>query len=348
MNHDTLIEFGLQLTRGHRLATAKRGDRYCPIELPDNPDERREIIEAVILGRPCAVRFAPEGRDSWRERMPELRIAAYCPNADGLVLWLGIDCDGPSHGVKGLRDSLRAVRCIASAAEALGLYSACLFARSGSADGWHVFVSLSHPVTLAEGVLGIGALVAAAYDLAAQDVEDSDGGLLHAFLAGDGAIVSPGSAGGVEMIPKSDARPRLGWALAVPTEAWCPFENRPIELTALPTCSPEAWRRLITEARASIPPEAPKPKRTAPRQREHGGDPFERLPQRVRDFLARGAAEGSRDSELFAAACSMFGFGIDGPDVERAIVEAARRCDPPIDERTARAKVKSALRTVHA
>ncbi|MCO6436708.1 MAG: hypothetical protein J5J06_06435 [Phycisphaerae bacterium] len=345
--NNTLAIANLQVLKGSRFASAKRGEKRCPIELPDDPAERREIIEAALLGEPFTVTFSPEGCEPWRERVPKLQLAAYCPNADGLVFWLGIDLDGLSHGCGGLWSPTRAVRCIASAAETLGLYPACVFARSASGEGWHVFVMLPYPVMLAEGVLGVSALVAAAYDLAGQDFEDSGGEHPHAFQNGHLRITEPGTAGGVELFPLSDSRPRLGWALAIPTQARCPFSGKRIELTALPQCSPEAWRRLIDETRASIPPEAAKPKRVAPRWRgRDGSDPFERLPQRVRDFLARGAAEGSRDSELFVAACSMLGFGIDGPDVEAAILEAAGRCTPPVDERTARAKVRSALRTV--
>lgn len=343
-----LVQLGLSFVVGCPLASARRGGKWCPIELPANPNERQRLIVAAIEGKPFEVKFTAEGVTPWLERVNNLELAVFNPNGDGLVVWIAIDLDSMhGHGPNGLGDTLRAVRCIASAADLLGLFPGCVFARSRSGRGWHIFLLLPRPVPLTESVLGLSALIATAYDLAASDVEDGDGepARPHAFLNGYGKIAEPGASGAVELIPKSDSQPRLGWAIAMPRQAWCPFDNRPIELVVMPRCPAEAWDTLIREALATLPLEIPK-QTVACRRSVSDVDPLGRLPQRVKDFLARGAAQGNRDSELFAAACSMFGYGMDGQQIESLIIEAAQRCDPPFDERTARAKVASARRTV--
>jgi hypothetical protein len=223
-----------------------------PIRLPDDPDERARLVHAHLEGAPADVLYSPRGRPVERLHIRQLVLAAFCPDAGGAVHWLGFDLDGPDHGDSGLADPPHAARCIAERAEAAGLLSGLLVARSPGGRGRHVFVIVPAPLSLADAVIGVAALLADAFKLAAADVADN--GAPHAFRRADGSIARPGDAGAVELIPRSARKPERGWSLTLPTLDCIvdPFGGQPTRLTSAPRCNAEGWRSFVCEARARL------------------------------------------------------------------------------------------------
>lgn len=67
-----------------------------------------------------------------------------------------------------------------------------------------------------------------------------------------------------------------------------------------------------------------------------------KLPARALDFLARGAIEGERNSEAFAAAVQLRDAGYPEAEALGLVLGGAAHCNPPLPEREARSVVRSA------
>lgn len=344
----------LALLEGVSSANAlRRNGKPCAIRLPDDRNARTSLVEAHLHGASATLEFHADGRHPWRERVDAVVLAALCPGEDGSCRWLGFDLDGADHGDRGLADPVHATRTIAERADAAGLLSGLLVARSRRGLGRHLFLILPEPVALRDGVIGIAALVAAAFRIAASDVTDCDAP--HAFRCVNGAVARPGDSGAVELIPRSTNRPPHGWALALPgAGAFAPhgggviidpFDDRPIQLDRVPRCDPESWRRFIDESQSALsrrgaaaPPhitKRPAAAAVSPRR------PVDRLDARTRAFIEGCASEGTRNMSAFAAAANLLGCGFDKREAERLILGGAAACDLP--EREARAAFASAV-----
>jgi hypothetical protein len=312
--------------------------RFGPILLPDDPAERAALVDAHLAGGPADVLYSPAGSLPEAKRIDRLALAAFTPGADGLCRWLGLDLDATDHGPGGLADPLHAARCLAERADNAGLGSGLLAARSRGRRGIHIFLLLPAPAPLADAVLGVAALAASAFKVAAADVAD---GAPHAFRRADGAIAQPGQPGGVELLPRSTARPAIGWPLALPTpdKIIDPLSGQPVTLAAVPRCDAGSWQRFIDAARAMLPKPAPRP--LPPEPHYHDGDPLERIDSRTRVFLDGGTPTGTRNIAAFAAACNLLGVGVLDTQAERLILDGAARCGLP--EHEARAAFASAV-----
>lgn len=318
-----------RLLDGSAWAVAERANgRPGRIRLPEDPARRRELVRRHLAGEPATISFHAEGCEPWVERVERVQLAAYCPAADGCCRWVGLDLDGASHGSRGLADVDRAAAAIVERADALGLGGGLLLARSRSGSGRHVWLLTPGSAPLADAVVAVGALAAAAMRAAADDVHD--GSLVHAFIRIDATIAPPGDVG-LEMIPRSDDRPQFGWSLRLPTA------ERVIRPPA-GACDAGAWAALVREARARLRPRPPA-RRTARAVRN-----ARVLSDRTREFLDGRVSQGSRNAEAYAAACSLFGAGIDPIEVERLILDGAGSCG--MREREARDVLKSARKAV--
>ncbi len=193
---------------------ARRSGKPCRIRLPDDPESRTAIVDAHLRGAPSTLTFHANGHRPWREQVDAVALAAFCPSADGRCRWLGIDLDAADHGATGLVDPMYAARTIAERAANAGLMTGLLIARSRRGRGRHLFLLLPEPVALADGVIGVAALAAAAFKVAASDVAEY--GAQHAFRRVNGVIARPGEAGAVELLPRSTVKPPHGWPLALP------------------------------------------------------------------------------------------------------------------------------------
>ncbi|NLE57071.1 MAG: hypothetical protein GX616_01830 [Planctomycetes bacterium] len=317
-----------------------------PIRLPDDPGERRALVEAHVHGRPADVLYCPRGAEPERRHVDKLELAAFCPRSDGRCSWLGTDLDGPSHGPAGLQDPAHAARVIAGAAEAAGLSTGLLVAQSRSGVGRHLFLILPEPVTLPDGVVAMAALIWQALRLAAADVADYDAP--HAFRRVDGAIAKPGEAGGLELYPRSTARPERGWALVLPTanQLVGAFDGRPAEFTHVPVVDSWHWARFLREAKARAQTVAATRAKPVPRRKysTRDGDPLTRIDLRTREFLAGAVEPGSRNARCFAATCDLIGRGVSEGEAERLILQAASSCG--LGEREARVAFSSAVGTL--
>lgn len=347
------IELLLALLDGATFANAiRRNGRPCRIRLPIDEGSRRALVGAHIRGAASTLTFHAEGRDTWPEPVDAVALAAFCPAPDGRCRWIGIDVDAADHGEGGLADPVHATRTIAERAASAGLLSGLLVARSRRGRGRHVFLILPEPVTLNDAVIGVAALAATAFRIAASDVRVY--GAVHAFRCADGAIARAGEAGAVELVPRSTERPRHGWTLALPGAGVYaahgggvivdPFEDRPIRHENVPRCDRGAWSRFIQEARARLsrrktPAACPRVRRIdstgRPRQ------PIDRIDARTRAFLDGRTPEGARNTSAFAASANLLGCGIDEREAERLILDGAAACG--LSERETRATFSSAL-----
>ncbi|GMU80954.1 MAG: hypothetical protein AMXMBFR47_08250 [Planctomycetota bacterium] len=332
---------------GHIIA----GSRVCnaimprghpaPIELPIDADELERLIGAHGGGFSATVTTSIANRAPKRVRVSPTLLAAFCPAADGLCRWVAADLDGTSHGPGGLADPVRAARAIVQAGREHGLD--VLAVRSGSGSGVHIWCLLGEPSPLADGVLGIAALVASGL------LFDRDG-----FACGDGRPATLGAAGCVELIPKSTTRPRLGWPLTLPFggaarapgggQAFDPMTGEPRELADVPLTEPAAWRRLVAKARTRIPKLRPRRASREFRPRELS-EALASLDGQTREFLDGRTGEGGRNRAAFAAACSLLGRGVAERDAERLILDGAAACGLPAREaRTVLASAVGAIR----
>lgn len=339
----------LQLLDGAQCVNVRLSGKapWCPAVWPSDPAERRQLIEAHLSGGSASVTLCPNGKSPKQTHIQELQLSAYCPASDGLCRWINIDLDGLTHGPKGLADPVKAARVIVERCHDLGLGGGVLVSTSRN-GGRHVWIISPAPCSLTDGVLAVSAIAAAAFDAADRDLFDSDGDLPHAFATGDGTLAELGDAGAVELIPRSDERPRLGWSMTLPRELRDPFDDRPTEMHAVPRCDPAAWAALIADARRAIRPAPRRCKRTIPRRTNRTPRPLEtviaRLPDRAREFLAGMTVKGGRNAAAYATACSLFRFGVPEGDVLQLVMAGADGCGLPPTEATA--AVRSARKAV--
>jgi len=346
----------LALVEGATFATAlRRSGKPARLRLPDDFEARTALILAHLRGGPATLTFHAEGHHSWREDVDAVALAAYCPTDDGRCPWLAIDLDGADHGGGGLIDPSRATRAIAERAGEAGLASGLLVARSRGGLGRHVFLILPGPIPLPETVIGIAALAAAAFKVAASDVAVA--GPLHAFQCVGGAIARLGDPGAVELLPRSTMKPHYGWALALPAAGAFsrqgggvivdPFSDQPVQLDVVPGCDPMAWSRFVLEAKASLLRFGLRRSTNRGRYRPPGTGfhhfSLDRVDSRTREFLEGRVSQGARNDFAFAAAASLLGCGVDRQEVENLILHGAERCG--LSSREALSCVRSALRT---
>jgi len=184
----------LALLEGTTFVNAlRRNGKPCRIALPDDEESRTALVEAHLRGESRILTFHAEDHEPWPEQVEAVVLAASCPAGDGRCRWLGIDLDASDHGPSGLVDPVHAVRAIAERADAAGLFDGLLVARSRRGHGRHVFLLLPEPVSLEDAVIGVAALTAAAFKVAASDT--AEGEVAHGFRCTNGAIAQPGDAG---------------------------------------------------------------------------------------------------------------------------------------------------------
>lgn len=360
-------EFLLALLDGARFATAIRADgRPAPIRLPDDPSARAALIRAHLAGLGTTLTFVSSGRGRWTEAVEHVVLAALCPSADALARWLGIDFDAADHGSGGLADPVHATRCLAERADAAGLSDGLIVCRSKGGAGRHCWIVPPTAVSVDDAALVVAMLAAMAFTTADRDARDA--GAPSAFRTANGGIARPGDAGAVELIPRSDSRPALGWALTLPMAGAFrergggvildPFDDCPITLTRVPRCDATAWETLIREARAldrtarvknavRESTQRPRHRRTwaRPRRSDHRSAPtLDRVDPRTRDFIEGRTPEGGRNAAAYAAACNLIGNGFTQDETARLIIDGAERCGLP--EREVRDILKSARRAV--
>ncbi len=321
-----------------------------PIELPSDAATRTALVEAHIAAAPFDVVYVPAEKPAQRLRLRATSLAALCPDADGGCRWLGLDLDGDDHGASGLSDPVHAVRCIAEAADRAGLLRGLVVARSRRGRGRHVFLMLPGPAALHDAVLGVAALISAAYAVAAADVAEH--GAPHAFRRADGRLANPGDSGAVELIPCSSVRPRNGWPLTLPAGGAFaasgggviidPFDNTPHSLSEVPHCDHPCWMRFIADAKARRARKPLIPNRR-PQVTIRVNNP-RRISDRTRAFLAGEVGEGMRNVACFAASCNLIGTGVSETEAEQLILAGAAKCG--LGEREARVAFASAVGTL--
>lgn len=315
-----------------------------PIRLPDEQSERERLVRDHLRGEPATVTYCPEGKAPSEVALSELRLFALNPGDDGLCRWLGIDLDAATgHGAGGLADPSHAQRCLAERVFELGLGDGLLCAPSRSGKGRHVWLVLPEPTSLSDACLGLAALTAAAFRVAADDAEDSG---RHAFRTANGSIARPGQAGAVELIPRSCERPRLGWSLALPRTFLDPFEWREAD-SVNPRLSIDRWQRFIGLARADLRARRPSPQNTAPKRqicpwRNSAVDPVQRAHPETRQLLNGSIAPGNRNGATYRAMCNLLGLGVDPSEAAHLVRAGAEACGLP--SREAEAAIRSALR----
>jgi hypothetical protein len=341
----------LALLDGATFANAIRNNgKPCRVRLPDDPDARGAFVRAHLQGAPSTLVFHADGHRPWTEHADKVALAAFCPAADGRCRWIGVDLDGTDHGAAGLADPVHGARTIAERATAAGLMSGLLVARSRHGQGRHVFLLLPGPIALTDAVLGVAALVAAAFKVAKADAEES--GAPDAFLGAKGAVACPGDAGAVELLPRSTTKPQHGWGLMLPAAGTFaahgggvivdPFDDEPLEHRCVPRCDGQAWRSFITESREAVD-------RIHRRNSQclHSDISPSRHRQRhplTDEFLGGRTPKGRRNTAAFAAACTLLRTGLPLYEVNRQILQGARGCELP--EHEAHSAVRSALRAV--
>ncbi len=347
----------LALLEGATFANAVRSNgRPCRIRLPDDPESRVALIRAHLSGAPSTLTFHAEGYEPWEERVDAVTLAAFCPAADGRCRWVAVDLDASDHGASGLCDPCHATRVIAERAAHAGLGSGMLVTRSRRGCGRHVFVLLSEPVSLADAVIGVAALAAAAFRIAAFDVANN--GAQNAFRRVNGPVARPGDAGAVELLPHSSQKPPHGWALALPAAGAAapfgggvivdPFEDQPTRLGRVPRCDHVCWTRFVDEAKATLSKRnataAPLLVRRPAKYTHRSRSPIDRIDRRTQAFLEGRVTEGARNTSAFAASANLLGCGVDQREAEFLIVAGATTCGLP--EREARNAFNSAVRAV--
>ncbi len=351
------ISLLLALLDGAAFANAmRRNGKPCRIHLPDDPESREALVGAHLHGAPSMLTFHADGHKPWRERVDAVALAALCPGEHGLCRWVGIDVDAADHGERGLLDPVHGARTIAERGAAAGLLSGMLVARSRRGRGRHVFLILPESVPLHDAVIGVAALTAAAFKVAASDVAKY--GAQHAFRRANGSIARPGEAGAVEILPRSTVKPPYGWALALPgAGAFAaqgggvivdPFEDMPIRHVCVPRCDHEPWSSFIEEARATLSKRraaaAAHPAIRLANYTVRPRRPIDRIDARTRTFLDGHTPEGTRNMSAFVASANLLGCGIDQREAERLIVAGAAACSLP--QREAMDAFKSAVRAL--
>lgn len=339
--HETL----LAMLNGSEWVSALRDDgRPAPIRWPDDEAERAELIDKHLAGSPMELTFHARGCEPWSERVRAVALAGFSPDAGGLVRSIAVDLDAADgHGPNGLADPAHAMRCLASAADVAGFLDGLLCARSRGGRGRHVLLILPSPVSLDDAVLGVASLVARAYKLAAADAADYNAP--HAFRRPNGSIAAPGSAGAIELFPKSTICPPIGWALALPAAGAFRengggvivdgFGDQPFELDTVPRCDTRQWQRFLDESRAALPKSSLQPKPRQARAHADGHDPLDRIDQRTRQFLDGHVPQGGRNAAAYAASCNLLAVGVVEREAERLILEGAASCGlPEIEART--------------
>jgi len=342
----------LAMLDGSTFANAMRDSgKPCRIQLPDDTEARLALVHAHLLGAPATLTFHAEEHPPWTEHVDAVVLAAFCPAADGRCHWLGIDLDATDHGERGLVDPVHATRVISERAANAGLDTGLLVARSRRGKGRHVFLLLPEPVGLSDAVIGVAALVAGAFAVAARDAAEC--GTNQAFRRISSTVARPGDAGAVELLPRSTVKPSFGWALALPTAgAYAaqgggvvvdPFTGQPTVHDHVPRCDSEAWARFIAEARCHFTKVRPRRDRfTIKRDTNQRPVPLDRVDSRTRDFVSGRVPEGLRNSSAFAASANLLGCGIDAGEAERLILAGAVACGLP--EREAKLAFQSAVK----
>lgn len=316
-SRDVLVEICLRLLDGHTHASALMPWRTPgPIRWPDDPCERRVLVQAHIAGSPSRITYVPADGPRRIIDVDGLVLFALCPRPDGRCPWLAIDLDAAvGHGSGGLVDPTYAARCIAERADAFGLFDGLIVARSRSGKGYHNWLVFAEPIPLADAVVGVGML--AAHGWLATDRDVHDYGCEHAFRCADGTIARPGKPGAFELMPHSSSAPRLGWSMVLPGAGVFAasgggvivdaFSGKPTELRDAPSCNPTAWAALVETARctATIPRRPCRPPTSVSSR-----DPLDRLDTRTQAFID-GQVDAGRNDALFAATCNMIGVGMD-------------------------------------
>lgn len=220
--------------------------------------------------------------------------------------------------------------------------------------GRHVWLIPPFPVQLAGAVLVVAQLAVQACRVASRDVDD-DGGP-HAFRCADGSIATLGESGQVELIPRGDEHPPMGWPLSLPLAGAFrehgggvlvdPLTDRPVDLDRVPRCNADAWDCFLRETKADYARRAARTKRSSSWRRtsapRHARDLVDRLPDYAREFIVGNVREGERGNRAFAAACALLGVGLPIREVETLVLHGARGCGLP--EREAQAAIQSAAR----
>jgi len=320
-------------------------DAPGPVVLPADADERRRLVLAHLEGAPASVIFCPVGKPP-RLVAVEALILFALTGAAGRCRWLAFDLDGASHGPRGLVNPEATGRAIAERLDALGLAGGLVAARSRSGTGVHLFVLLVDALPIAEAALVAAYVAACARRVADRDADDT--GRPHAFRTAAG-VASPGDAGAVELLPRSDAAPPRGYPLLMPLAgALAPRGGGVlVDLLGLglsdptPGASLDAFRRVLAEARRA---RATRAARRTPRNTPREWRP--RGPRQPRaetaEFLGGRTPVGARNDTLFRAACDLFRCGGSARDVEADLLRAAEANGLP--SAAARSTIRSALR----
>lgn len=329
-----------------------------PITLPTEAERRRTLLRAHLNGDGARVLYSPRDKEAKEVQLDAVTLAAFCPDAGGMVRWCGIDLDAAAgHGERGLSDPAHSMRCIAERADTLGLLSGLLAARSRSGQGRHLWLALPLPVPLGDVVLGLAALVAFAHRTAAADAAENK--TAHAMHCADSSIAAPGKSGALELIPNSTQRPAIGWALTLPGAGAFrsqgggvvvdPFSDEPLELETVPSCSPDSWSALIRHAQVDLQHRrsrrnlrAERSKSPVQRVSATSTDPLNRVDQRTKRFIEGDEPQGNRNRAAFVSACNLVGCGVEPAAAEKLVLDGARRCGLP--EREARNAIHSAFR----
>ena len=332
----------------------RRNGKPAPVWLPDSVEERTSLVKLHLQGKSRVLKFCPAGQRPWSCRVPAVVLAAFCPDVHSRCRWIAIDLDAADHGTKGLADAPHAARAIATAAAAAGLDSGLLVARSRRGKGRHVFILLRRPTNLADAVMGVAAIAAAAFNMAQKDTRDD--GAPHAFRCVDGTIAKPGQSGAFELIPHSSLKPPYGWAITLPAAGKFasqdggvlvdPFTDTSTTLRTVPACDSAAWENLVAETRrqhADMLQRFRRIKRNSVALRLRAQESsLDRIIPRTRDFLNGWIQEGDRNNAAFAASANLLRCGVDSVTASRLILQGAIACGLP--EREALAAFQSATR----
>ena len=219
-----------------------------------------------------------------------------------------------------------------------------------------MFLILPEPIALADAVIGVAALAAAALKVAVSDVAEY--GAEHAFRRANGAVARLGDAGAVELLPRSTLKPPFGWALTLPAAGAYqddgggvivdPFTDRPIHHEHVPRCEPESWSQFIADTRTTLSKRrrATTFRRARPlnTDSDRGRRPIDRVDVRTRAFIDGHTPEGTRNEAAFAAGANLLGCGVDRREAERLILAGAAMCGLP--QREAMNAFKSAVQAL--
>lgn len=343
------------LLDGAEFATAIRSNgKPCRIALPADREGRESLICSHLRGAPATLTFIARGHDPWRETVDAVALAAFCPAADGQCRFVALDVDAADHGPAGLADPAHVVRTIAERADALGLLSGLVAARSRGGQGRHIFFLVTEPVPLQHAVIGVAALGAAAWKVAKLDSLEYE--TPPAFRCANGAAARLGDAGAVELLPRSGLRPQFGWAMTLPAAGAFaargggaiidPFTDAPCDLTSVPVCDTLAWARLIADAMNELTRAVQWQRwdgaHRAPSRSTTCSDPLTRIDHRTRELIDGQTPTGSRNNAAFAAGANLLGCGVNELEARRLVLAGGRACG--LSEREARTAFESARR----